>query len=342
MTVSISPILMAAEANTSHDNSTDAAELAVVPAAISLLLISLFITSGNGLVIATKFKQPQLLVGSETTTLLLVNLAVCDLLVGAFLTSIILYVVVDWKTFSTDYWTCYSSIAASTILLGTSSILLLLVAADRCLWIYKPFWHERIFTPKMARLCVTSGVFFLSLLAASPFFGWNTWDEEVGCNVSVFALGYTLLSGIVDAVCLGGTIIFNVLIYRMARAQSRQINNQQTTMGSTVSAHVASTPQRKQQQQSGQGGRAGAVIATVVAANVLCSAPHIFAYITLRLSQSDGQRVILGTLLIRLCNSGINPIIYYMMMPAMRKAMRTVMCPAMPGTAGIYRLRRHN
>ena len=200
-----------------------------------LLIISLFIIWGNMTVIAAKIKQPQLLVGTRTTTFFLINLAVTDLMVGIFQpVNLLVLLLMSSEEFYTNYWACYLGLGLQSVFVGASTQFVCLTTFDRYLYIRRPFWHLRMFTPGKAYLLTA---FFWTLIAVFgllPAAGWNSWDSEVGCtSTDIFSKVYLMVTFGTDGMLLIAVMLMNILIYKTARAQREKISAEQRIMGST-------------------------------------------------------------------------------------------------------------
>lgn len=292
---------------------------------LAMLTISLgfIIIAGNSVMLVLIWKNSRDLLGSEVTTFLLLNVTLTDLLVGiSNITVNVLFSLATANNFDHylhDFPLCVIAFGVNLITVGTSSCFLLIVTADRYMNIVHPFRHLRWSTMHRVYIVVGLTWTFITLTAFVPSV-WNKWDAEVGCKgIFLLALPYAAVGTIMDLIILCTMVVLNINVYYVARTHARRIEDQMSIGSSNTSSHHV---------VNNKGRKAATSIGIVIVAYVLCSMPLMLNYLAvilcklIGLDSTTGSNATLFTLLIRICNSAINPIIFQLTIPSVRNASR--------------------
>lgn len=262
---------------------------------------------GNGLILIAIYRFRNL---RSNMHILIANVAVSDLLVGAILLPADMLFGMLWL--NRYKYICLCGLSMFVLSLGASSYNLTLISVERYLAIVYPLKVTRM--RKSVMVLVISGGWVLSVCSASPpIVGWNNYtNETMQCyDQNIWTEAYM--------VWINGQfvsfIILNFILYSIVMRIAVQKSRNNSIFHGNVTVH---NKRRKDLHQM-------VTMVIVLGAFALCWLPYVVMYFVVQVWNSPRTDYVRRVCLIPgLMNSGLNWIIYGYRNKAFRKAFQII------------------
>ena len=282
-----------------HDSGVHLEDLYIHVIVEAVLIIPTIL--GNSLILISITKFPSL---RSRSNILIANLAVSDLLVGAILIPFDI-VGMLWQELSGDQWFCLLELSLYACLLGASVLNNFVISVERFSVICCPLWYARRFRTRLLRILVAAVWIIIIIVSFLPFLGLKrTWPFPTPCSSDfVYTLEYKASLSLLIVTSL---IVSFILYGCVMKTAVRQVKK---TMSAVENRKLSKYANRTW------------LMMAIFGMFVICWCPYVIlvtlsAFIHLK----HLFRIRKWTTLLGLFNSSLNWIIYGLMNTRFRKA----------------------
>ncbi|XP_060561956.1 histamine H1 receptor-like [Ruditapes philippinarum] len=265
---------------------------------------------GNGLILysVARFKKLR-----SNIRILIANLAVSDLIVGAIL--IPTDMLSDFFGWKSNKYVCLSCLGMFVLSLGTSCYNLLLISIERFIAIYYPMRVKTIITKAKMVFMVSLGWLIVGINSSVPFYGVNNFTNSTECAHNVVwpqeyqkNCDWQLISALIV------NFLFYAIVVRIALRKVQMGDKIEGNKNfcihskATVDLHHVIT------------------MVIVLGTFVICWLPYFILSVIVTFSNTSYYQFVKRcTLVPGLCNSAVNWLIYGYRNKEFRKAFKTIL-----------------
>ena len=281
--------------------------------AVTELLFSLFISSSNGLVIASICVFRRL---RNLTNCLLVSLAVSDLIVAFITIPLYASFYLIPEMLLCDRAACLAWFGSVILGCGSSLFNFLIIVLDRFMAIHFPLSYMKYKTPRNVGAVLAILWVYVLTLSSLPLMGWNHWVSSKPCSFyATLPKAYVIWAAYLTVgICVLSSSLLYAKIFATVRKHKRRIHTQNMvgrTENKLLEGEVKSTR----------------LTATVFLLFVLFWSPY-FCVGPLKyssLSQEVVEIIKNGCLVLAFGNSMVNPVVYGLLQKKFRAAYRILL-----------------
>lgn len=157
------------------------------------------------------------------------NLAISDLIVGAFLLPYC--VVVDVLKLNSHKYFCLTKASLMVFAIGGSTYGLLLVSIDRFSSVCFPFRYYQILNSKNIIILLVIGWSYVAIVAFLPLTGWNFYDRNLPYGCTVYKVLTPIYQKMMNCNFIAGlslNLTMYIIVMRIAIKKARQIYTEQS------------------------------------------------------------------------------------------------------------------